>query len=425
MNEQEAYLTGYYWLASSWLKDEYLGLEDEVGTAGVADPVRLLLNRMQPAAKAKPQGDDQTWQAWRQAVMTVPTNQEGSQVKLVLPTAVQSPTLLSEMTAYTSLAIFLQQRDEPNLQRLGQRVATQSEGAAWELWQAHHRSMNPEAAPATLTTDQLKAVVWVFFAKYSVAGDPFDIDDLLPELEAWQTESDEDLDTKWQTAIVGADTDGKIVTLEQGLVIALTFFNLVEWGGDLAIKATLQNKLTQRGLDGNLNSETVANWEAAWRHWDDADIATVESWAVNILDPDDEAADATFEDDDDPDEDEYEDADESDYQDSYDEEATADDDYDDDDYDDEDEEDADSEEVKPAWKVGMSYATVFIVFRIVMWAMVSPGHLPALALAGDFSNKWMLIGVSLLLMFIGWAILTIIVTLLVLIWRFGKSLINR
>lgn len=56
--------------------------------------------------------------------MTVPINQDGGQAKLVLPAAVQAPTLLSELTAYTTLAIFLQQQTNPNLQRLGQRVAT-------------------------------------------------------------------------------------------------------------------------------------------------------------------------------------------------------------------------------------------------------------------------------------------------------------
>ncbi|MBS0937915.1 hypothetical protein [Lactiplantibacillus plantarum] len=111
-------------MADTWLKDDYLGLEDEVEVATIADPVRLLLNRMQPAATAKPQGNNQTWQAWHHAVMTVPINQDGGQAKLVLPAAVQAPTLLSELTAYTTLAIFLQQQTNPNLQRLGQRVAT-------------------------------------------------------------------------------------------------------------------------------------------------------------------------------------------------------------------------------------------------------------------------------------------------------------
>ncbi|MBS0937914.1 hypothetical protein [Lactiplantibacillus plantarum] len=248
--------------------------------------------------------------------------------------------------------------------------------------------MNPEAVPETLTTDQLKGAVWIFFAKYSIAGDSFDIDDLLTELEDLQTEPDEDLDAKWRAAIASVNIEGKVVTLEPGLAIALAFFNLIDWDGDLAIKTTLQNKLTQRGLDGNLNPETVTNWEDAWSRWNFADAATAESWALNALEPEDEAANATFEDGDDSDEDEEEETDEV---------------------------------VKPAWKVGMSYATVFIVFRIIMWAMVSPGHLPALALAGEFSNKWMLIGVSLLLMFIAWVILTIIVTLIVLLWRLGKK----
>ena len=46
MNEHEAYVTTFYWLADCWLETSYLGLEDEFDDDEIDDAVKSLLNRM-------------------------------------------------------------------------------------------------------------------------------------------------------------------------------------------------------------------------------------------------------------------------------------------------------------------------------------------------------------------------------------------
>ena len=68
MNEQEAYVTTFYWLADCWLETSYLGLEDEFDDDEIDDAVKSLLNRMQAGAIYEVTADDPMWQAWKRAV---------------------------------------------------------------------------------------------------------------------------------------------------------------------------------------------------------------------------------------------------------------------------------------------------------------------------------------------------------------------
>ncbi|UQK35248.1 hypothetical protein MKM38_05650 [Lactiplantibacillus plantarum] len=65
MNEQEAYVTTFYWLADCWLETSYLGLEDEFDDDEIDDAVKSLLNRMQAGAIYEVTADDPMWQVWR------------------------------------------------------------------------------------------------------------------------------------------------------------------------------------------------------------------------------------------------------------------------------------------------------------------------------------------------------------------------
>ncbi|WP_260209139.1 hypothetical protein [Lactiplantibacillus pentosus] len=71
MTEHEAYLTTFYWLADSWVNDDYLGLEDEYDLDEMNESVEDLLNQMQAGAVGTPSEDDAYWADWQRAVTEV------------------------------------------------------------------------------------------------------------------------------------------------------------------------------------------------------------------------------------------------------------------------------------------------------------------------------------------------------------------
>lgn len=253
MNEQEAYVTTFYWLADCWLETSYLGLEDEFDDDEIDDAVKSLLNRMQAGAIYEVTADDPMWQAWKRAVRAVLTPNDGAEHEvdetdgedeLVLPAGVRPERQLEEVQAYAAMNAFLQAQDQEYLQEIGKRAATQVSGAGWQVWRAHRQSMHPEsAAPSTLTAEQLPAVMWAFFDKYQDTEDSFEIFELVNQLEQWQKSADRDLDAQWSQLVAKSQIDPAAITLMQGLSLAIEFFDQLEWDGDLTAKATLQNNI--------------------------------------------------------------------------------------------------------------------------------------------------------------------------------------
>lgn len=384
MTEHEAYLTTFYWLADSWVNDDYLGLEDEYDLDEMNESVEDLLNQMQAGAVGTPSEDDAYWADWQRAVTEVlkPTSDvENTSVttddasEVVLPTAVRPERQLENVQAYAAMNAFLQrQSNDEYLRLLGTRAAVQVTGAGWQIWQRHRQSMHPEGAPQTLTMRQLRAVVWVFISRYNLKDDPFDIYSLLNALESWQVSGDAKLDAQWQQIVDASDVDPQAITLVEGLSLALQLLDQAEWDGDLTAKVTLQNKLTQRTLDGKLNEETERNWVYAWQHWDLAQPANTEQWARHF--------DAEFNDEDDDDE---------------------------------------SQE-QPAWKLGASYSTVLIAVRLIAYGMFRPESVPGLAAVG-MSNQALGAMVSVGIVLVAWLITAIVITIGIWGWRQIRRLI--
>ncbi|MDN6252247.1 MAG: hypothetical protein L0J27_04275, partial [Lactiplantibacillus plantarum] len=272
MNEQEAYVTTFYWLADCWLETSYLGLEDEFDDDEIDDAVKSLLNRMQAGAIYEVTADDPMWQAWKRAVRAVLTpndhaehevDETDGEDELVLPAGVRPERQLEEVQAYAAMNAFLQAQDQEYLQEIGKRAATQVSGAGWQVWRAHRQSMHPEfAAPLTLTAEQLPAVMWAFFDKYQDTEDSFEIFELVNQLEQWQKSADRDLDAQWSQLVAKSQIDPAAITRMQGLSLA---------------------------------NETTANWADAWQHWDLADRLTTEQWARRF-DPADDYEDESEED---------------------------------------------------------------------------------------------------------------------------------
>lgn len=155
MNEHEAYVTTFYWLADCWLETSYLGLEDEFDDDEIDDAVKSLLNRMQAGAIYEVTADDPMWQAWTRAVRAVLTPNDHAEHEvdetdgddeLVLPAGVRPERQLEEVQAYAAMNAFLQAQDQEYLQEIGKRAATQVSGAGWQVWRAHRQSMHPESA---------------------------------------------------------------------------------------------------------------------------------------------------------------------------------------------------------------------------------------------------------------------------------------
>lgn len=115
MNEQEAYVTTFYWLADCWLETSYLGLEDEFDDDEIDDAVKSLLNRMQAGAIYEVTADDPMWQAWKRAVRAVLTpndhaehevDETDGEDELVLPAGVRPERQLEEVQAYAAMNAF-------------------------------------------------------------------------------------------------------------------------------------------------------------------------------------------------------------------------------------------------------------------------------------------------------------------------------
>ena len=159
MTEHEAYLTTFYWLADSWVNDDYLGLEDEYDLDEMNESVEDLLNQMQAGAVGTPSEDDAYWADWQRAVTEVlkPTSDvENTSVttddasEVVLPTSVRPERQLENVQAYAAMNAFLQrQANDEYLRLLGTRAAVQVTGAGWQIWQRHRQSMHPEGASVT------------------------------------------------------------------------------------------------------------------------------------------------------------------------------------------------------------------------------------------------------------------------------------
>lgn len=387
MNEQEAYVTTFYWLADCWLETSYLGLEDEFDDDEIDDAVKSLLNRMQAGAIYEVTADDPMWQAWKRAVRAVLTpndhaehevDETDGEDELVLPAGVRPERQLEEVQAYAAMNAFLQAQDQEYLQEIGKRAATQVSGAGWQVWRAHRQSMHPEfAAPLTLTAEQLPAVMWAFFDKYQDTEDSFEIFELVNQLEQWQKSADRDLDAQWSQLVAKSQIDPAAITRMQGLSLAIELFDQLEWDGDLTAKATLQNKLMQRTLDDTLNDETTANWADAWQHWDLAlaDPLTTEQWARRF-DPAD-------------------------------------------DYEDESEEDG---AARPAWQLGASYSTVLIAMRLVAYGVLRPESVPGMATV-KMANRALAATVSIGIVLVAWLVTAILITIVIWGWRWLRKLI--
>ncbi|MCB7149305.1 hypothetical protein LG341_04095 [Lactiplantibacillus plantarum] len=385
MNEQEAYVTTFYWLADCWLETSYLGLEDEFDDDEIDDAVKSLLNRMQAGAIYEVTADDPMWQAWKRAVRAVLTpndhaehevDETDGEDELVLPAGVRPERQLEEVQAYAAMNAFLQAQDQEYLQEIGKRAATQVSGAGWQVWRAHRQSMHPEfAAPLTLTAEQLPAVMWAFFDKYQDTEDSFEIFELVNQLEQWQKSADRDLDAQWSQLVAKSQIDPAAITRMQGLSLAIELFDQLEWDGDLTAKATLQNKLMQRTLDDTLNDETTANWADAWQHWDLADPLTTEQWAQRF-DPAD-------------------------------------------DYEDESEEDG---AARPAWQLGASYSTVLIAMRLVAYGVLRPESVPGMATV-KMANRALAATVSIGIVLVAWLVTAILITIVIWGWRWLRKLI--
>ena len=124
MNEHEAYVTTFYWLADCWLETSYLGLEDEFDDDEIDDAVKSLLNRMQAGAIYEVTADDPMWQAWKRAVRAVLTpndhaehevDETDGEDELVLPAGVRPERQLEEVQAYAAMNAFLQAQDQEYL----------------------------------------------------------------------------------------------------------------------------------------------------------------------------------------------------------------------------------------------------------------------------------------------------------------------
>ncbi|MDN6355749.1 MAG: hypothetical protein L0J81_06840 [Lactiplantibacillus plantarum] len=388
MNEHEAYVTTFYWLADCWLETSYLGLEDEFDDDEIDDAVKSLLNRMQAGAIYEVTADDPMWQAWKRAVRAVLTpndhaehevDETDGEDELVLPAGVRPERQLEEVQAYAAMNAFLQAQNQEYLQEIGKRAATQVSGAGWQVWRAHRQSMHPEfAAPLTLTAEQLPAVMWAFFDKYQDTEDSFEIFELVNQLEQWQKSADRDLDAQWSQLVAKSQIDPAAITLMQGLSLAIEFFDQLEWDGDLTAKATLQNKLMQRTLDDTLNDETTANWADAWQHWDLADPLTTEQGARRF----------------DPADDYEEDEDES------------------------EEDDA----ARPAWQLGASYSTVLIAMRLVAYGVLRPESVPGMATV-KMANRALAATVSIGIVLVACLVTAILITIVIWGWRWLRKLI--
>lgn len=375
MNEQEAYLTAFYWLADSWLYDNYFSFEKEIDIEEFSDPIAHLLDDMQPGATKQPNGDDETWQVWHQAVAIASDASKIDETeKLVIPAELTAPVSLSDLQAYGAMAIFLQRQADADIQRWGRRIASQTTGSAWKQWQEHRASMHPAAAPATLTAKQLQGATWAFLDKYSVGYDPFELRSFVASIEEWQTTGDSVLDEQWRAVVKTVGVDVTRITLEQGLDITLAFLDQADWEDtDLAEKATLQNKLTQRTIDGHLNPETMSNWKVAWQHWNLAAVLTTENWASDNL---------SF---------------------------TDDEDYDD-----------DGAGVRPAWQLGAVYSALYVILRLILLAVGQPGRLPTAVLSIEMSNQVLTVLVSILIIVAVWLLVAAIITSVIWLWRRWK-----
>ncbi|MCT0195577.1 hypothetical protein [Lactiplantibacillus plantarum] len=385
MNEHEAYVTTFYWLADCWLETSYLGLEDEFDDDEIDDAVKSLLNRMQAGAIYEVTADDPAWKRAVRAVLTPNDHAEhevdetDGEDELVLPAGVRPERQLEEVQAYAAMNAFLQAQDQEYLQEIGKRAATQVSGAGWQVWRAHRQSMHPEsAAPLTLTAEQLPAVMWAFFDKYQDNEDSFEIFELVNQLEQWQKSADRDLDAQWSQLVAKSQIDPAAITLMQGLSLAIEFFDQLEWDGDLTAKATLQNKLMQRTLDDTLNDETTANWADAWQHWDLADPLTTEQWARRF-DPAD-------------------------------------------DYEEDEDESKEDGSARPAWQLGASYSTVLIAMRLVAYGVLRPESVPGMATV-KMANRALAATVSIGIVLVAWLVTAILITIVIWGWRWLRKLI--
>ena len=234
--------------------------------------------------------------------------------------------------------------------------------------------MHPAAAPASLSAKQLLGATWAFLDKYSVGYDPFELRSFVASIEEWQTTGDSVLDEQWRAVVKTVGVDVTRITLEQGLDITLAFLDQADWEDtDLAEKATLQNKLTQRTIDGHLNPETMSNWKVAWQHWNLAAVLTTENWASDNL---------SF---------------------------TDDEDYDD-----------DGAGVRPAWQLGAVYSALYVILRLILLAVGQPGRLPTAVLSIEMSNQVLAVLVSILIIVAVWLLVAAIITSVIWLWRRWK-----